>query len=296
MARKSKFDILRKKAFYQASKWGQSSTEKPVLLHQLGKSLGVTGIRFEPLLSMAGLEKSSDGFNIIINTEAFGVDFPSGTILKTDYDDWSKLNPPVRFSVAHELAHIIFYDLAKDENNALLRKNVDELEVACNQIASTLLIPSKFIIDFTSEKLFDASRLNTLRKELKVSPDVLVWRFTNPDMKELHNDQQGYIALIRQEYEKLNIIASVTFGAQAQARFDKLSIKSNPDQKLLFDHLQLPDEIYDKFYKENEFKQKINVRGSDSFLPCDFSMIKYASRPPSYLVTIEVTGFPEALL
>ena len=82
-----------------------SDTHLPVPLATIAKSLGVRCIRFEALISDIGLAMSTEGFDIVVNTEAPGVRETAGTTLSVDDGRWDELRPSLRFSVAHELAH-----------------------------------------------------------------------------------------------------------------------------------------------------------------------------------------------
>jgi hypothetical protein len=95
-----------------------------------------------------GLETSENGFTIHVNTgeekrEQTHELFQNETLGRT-------LPVRHRFTLAHELAHTFFYELSPSSAPKLLplaarKANIDRLEVACNRIAATLLLPEKFL-------------------------------------------------------------------------------------------------------------------------------------------------------
>ena len=309
MARKTKFDQLREQAVRRAEEWGKSVTTSPAPLHELAKSLEIQSIRFEPLLSSAGLEKNTRGFSIIVNTEGFGATSPAGTVLQPSEEEWGELRPPVRFSVAHEMAHVIFMKLARAERSDLLRKKLEELEVACNRIAGMILIPAQYFLRHVSKDLFDASRLRTLLTEIRVSPEVFVRRLKQPDMQRAFRDLHGYLAFVRQDNAKLRIVASEAFGPHARARFGERSVQGTlgrsqtrntqskslwDKQWLTLDDLDLPSDDRIRLSNDEVHRQEIAVRCKNNvMLPCVFSAARCTNNPVGFLIAVEVTDGPK---
>ena len=124
----------------------------------MAKALGVERIRFEPLISDAGLAKTAEGFEIVINTEAPGATEPPGSIFLADDGRWNELRSPLRFSVAHELAHVPFLISAGRKRFAdVLTRNQPDVERGSSVLARTFLLPRKLLIRELGNGLFDVS-------------------------------------------------------------------------------------------------------------------------------------------
>lgn len=110
-----------------------ANTPPPAPLEEFAKELGIRCVRFKPLLSDGALAKEGKDLEIVLNTEAPGAAWPAGTVLPVDDGKWGALNPPLRFSVAHEIAHAVFLKVAGyDSRLDLFQKNERAVENACN--------------------------------------------------------------------------------------------------------------------------------------------------------------------
>jgi len=311
MARRSRFDAVLDRALRRTDEIAQSlgTMELPIRLSELAHPLRVRTVRFEPLLSSAGLEKTTHGFNIIVNTEAYGASHPAGTVLDASGGAWADLAPPIRFSVAHEMAHVIFIQVVRDESADLLRRKQDLLEVACNQIAGRILVPAQAFKREVSDQLLNASHLRTLASKFRVSPEVLVRRLRLRDTRGGFRDVHGYVGLFREAEGSLRMVASQAFGPHAQGRFgravrrDLLRPSSNgearrmsvsDDERRSLDDLDLPPEVHSFFSEDHVDSRQLEVACSNGLkLPCNITTARCSRRPTAFLIAIEVTGSPE---
>src|SRR2546422_11139957 len=155
MPKKTVFDTLRQRSEAAAVRWGGTLRGKPlpVPLHELAESLQVKHVRFEPLLSTAGISKAQDGFAIFVNTEARGPSQSQGTVLGLDQDTWAGFEPSTRFTLAHELAHLLFFEAAdRNWKSDLFRRHERALERACIEIAGLLLMPRNLLLSEASNR------------------------------------------------------------------------------------------------------------------------------------------------
>lgn len=178
--RKSKFDDFVQKAYLVAQEWAMSVADRvPVPLHELAKQRNIHRIRFEPLISISGIVKTKDGFDIVVNTEDAPEAIQKGsTVQEVNNSDWSNFKLPLLFSMAHEIAHVIFFDVVGGiTKKRFLRDHEDELETACSKMARMLLIPKQRLIREIGDRLFDVNHIKGLTELFKVSPEVFIWRF-----------------------------------------------------------------------------------------------------------------------
>lgn len=120
----------------------------PVRLAPIAVEMKIKRLRFEPLLSVAGLAEADEGFEIIINTEADGVMGKApGTIVTWPEIDVDDLHPALRFTIAHEIAHAIvkggFEALFDGDQDLMAKLGIAEF--------CTTIVVGKLSIEFSRE-------------------------------------------------------------------------------------------------------------------------------------------------
>src|SRR2546430_3424177 len=122
----------------------------PVCLKAIAERRRVTSVDFVPMPVRAVLTTHPKGFRVFLKTE----DAEQATELRRRYDNENNgtpLPPKFRFSLAHELAHTLFYVLGTpDDRPKEIREFragggktvLEHLEKYCNRIAGHLLMPS----------------------------------------------------------------------------------------------------------------------------------------------------------
>ncbi len=190
-----------------------SKNEFPVLLRPLAERRKVTSVDFCPLLVDAMLTTHPEGFRILLNSDG-GRDQE----LKERYRNESKrklLQPRLRFSIAHELAHTFFYDLT-GESPKLSKKfksgggqtELENLERYCNTIASHLLLPTQMLSDaFLRIKAITPESILELAQTTGVSLPALLFRLDKSDSLFIKKYFRGCIVLVAQHDEELKIRA-----------------------------------------------------------------------------------------
>lgn len=190
-----------------------SKNEFPILLRPLAERRKVTSVVFCPLLVDAMLTTHPKGFRIFLNS-----DDGRSNELKERYQNESKiklLNPRVRFSIAHELAHTFFYDL-KEATPRLSKKfasgggrtELENLERHCNTIASHLLLPTKMLAaDFLRLKKITPESIANLAKSAGVSLHAFLVRLDRSDSLFINKPFRGCIVLADQNEGELKIRA-----------------------------------------------------------------------------------------
>ena len=222
MAKRSSiaFDNLVPRAWQAVAEWAAkcSQLRPPVRIEELANTYRVKQIEFEPLLSTAGIEKDGDGFVISVNPEADGATNAEGDVLKISAESLSPLASSVRFTLAHELAHLILYSLS-DEDEDSFKNHEDRLEVTCNQLAGAIVLPKESLVREVDGKLFDAQHLARLLPLFRVSVDILVRRLHAPDLRSAFGTLDGALAVARPSNGALNISAHFSVGAYASIRW-----------------------------------------------------------------------------
>src|SRR5713226_7006091 len=103
---------IRECAWEQAHQMSLSVADAapPVALHKLAALLRIRRIELLPMLCTAGIGPVEDGYVIYINSTAKGTaNFTKKRLDLTD-EDFRSLNVSLRFSVAHEMAHVLFFN------------------------------------------------------------------------------------------------------------------------------------------------------------------------------------------
>jgi hypothetical protein len=149
----------------------------PIQLRHLAKACQVTDVIFKPMLVDGGLGISEQGFTVYVNTKEEQC-IPIHNLYQTERLGRT-LPVRHRFTIAHELAHTLFYDVTPSSEPKLLpiaarKANLDKLEVACNRIAAALLLPDKFLLH-EKERLdiYNPNHLRLLARRSAVSDRTL---------------------------------------------------------------------------------------------------------------------------
>ena len=171
----------------------------PVLLRPIADRRKVTCVEFRPLLVDAMLTTHSSGFRILFNSDGSNPEQ-----LRQDFEGESRdrLMPSrLRFSLAHELAHTFFYDLAdsppkvtKEFRSGGGKTELENLERNCDRLAARMLLPTQ-ILKASIQKMssLDSLSLLQLASQAGVSIEALIRRI-------------GDTNLLRQKYFKGCII------------------------------------------------------------------------------------------
>lgn len=291
--RQSQFGRLRKEAGRFLDKYARSGTDGrlPVALGDVLAARKVRAIRFEPLWSDAGVEEDGDGFVICVNTEARGVREAPGTTVAVSEYDWTRLASPVRFSIAHELAHLIVLELAggKAESD-IFRRHAQALETTCNEMAGAILLPRAQLVREVDGRFFDTARLVPVCDAFGVSPEVLLLRLGLSDMREAVKDVDGILALVLRERDNVEVASSVKLGTLASQRWRHLADRS---RSIGIEELYLPSELVTAVCEQNRVEDMARVMWrEDMILPCEVTAYRIYDDPLKVLIGIRVAGPP----
>lgn len=265
MAKKPQIETISKNAWHIAQEWSASiaNSALPLHLNALAKSHGVRGIRFSPLLSDAGLEKDGNGYEIVINTDAFG-GYQDGTIFSVDNDSWSDLDLALRFRIAHEVAHLVFLEAAeKDRQIDTFVKNERAVENGCNILARILLLPRPHLLREIGNRFLEPDHIKRLMSSFRVTPEVFVRRFHLSDLTAPFTDERGIIILADNRSGVLWIKACHIIGGLARDRFDSAFQRQGLVNKKL-ERMSLSDDYRQcKWALENQRFSKIMLSRSN---------------------------------
>jgi IrrE N-terminal-like domain len=190
-----------------------SSEKFPILLRELAKRRRITGVEFQPLLVDAMLTTHTDGFRVLFNS---GNRDPKE--LKTRYygeNEQQLTDNRIRFSLAHEFAHTLFYDLksnppkiAKAFRAGGGKTALENLERNCDRLAAHLLLPTRlFEAVVLNMKEISADTLRDLAREAGVSVEVIIRRLGTRSALLRKRYFFGCIAMIRHDLSGVRIRA-----------------------------------------------------------------------------------------
>lgn len=151
-----------------------------VPMKRFANSLNVTKTVFKSLPADALLTKLPEGFGIYINPGKTCPEHLERTYLNEGGQSW--LPNRVRFTFAHEFAHIFIEELAATSGgiHGLLPTDktgyIDSLEITCNNLAAEILLPAKRFDKFLWEKVEPNEPLAILKiaNNFKVSSQVII--------------------------------------------------------------------------------------------------------------------------
>ncbi len=287
------FERTRASAWQQA--WTMSAlaanSAPPVALHELASKLRIRQIEFLPLISTAGIRPLDGGYVIYINTRAPGAESVTRERLEPTHDDFSNLNSPLRFTVAHEMAHVFFFNaVGGNHDSPLLRKHWQAIENSCNQMARVLLLPKAPFLRELGPDLLAAPQLWITSRRFAVSPRVLIYRLQLEDLRHTMADSDGgLIGLVEEGRDQAMLVAVHTIGTFARMRWPKQ--KWSPEGISVNDlHLLV---AWEKILNRSErvtVDAEVDWRG-DEAAPCRLDLLPISRRPFSAILTIRVTGY-----
>lgn len=218
----------------------------PVNLQVIAIQCRVRSITFRPLIVDGALALGSGGFEIVVRCKSFEASelnalfnaAPDGSELP------ARIAHKARFTIAHELAHTLFYDLKavppKRKFSIQTAAEVKALEQACNKAAAALLLPKQALRShFGTANFRDPRTLAEIAAKALVAKSVVITRI--PDIDPILQPL-AILATVHRDGSQLvveNIWRHYSFGS----RFPKLSRKAplqaafNDDKALLDLHI-----------------------------------------------------------
>ena len=258
---------------------------------------GVRRIEFEPLLSTAGLEKEEDGYVMSVNTEAAGANRKEGMALEISAETCLSLNTALRFTLAHELAHLVLLSIA-DHRLDVFSEHDEELEVLCNSLAAAILLPKSRFLQDVAARIFDTVAVKQALRDYRVSPEVLIWRIQSRDISvaDLNmalGELDGMIALLRAQHEGIVVAATYNRGPLARHRWPTVS---NVRQRVPAEKLLLDSNVFGRIATVEFNQEKTDVvwrADAGQTIPCELNSCRLYSSPLALLLAVRVTGGPE---
>jgi hypothetical protein len=287
----------------------------PVSLSNCAKAFGVRCIRFEPLISDAGLARSGKDLEILINTEVTEDTYPAGTTLSVDDTKWLDFAPSLRFTIAHEIAHAAFLETAGwDKESDLAQKNRRAIENGCSILARSLLLPRKMLLRELGDRFFDVDHISNLLTAFRVSPEVFIRRLHLSDLKEQFANLDGFLAFAQDTQGTIRVKACHVVGSYARDRFhDALKrARREPTQPAQYRSLSVEyvqakwalegcplTDLNRETHKDIESLVRNNESGrlglevgwtTRDVIPCDLAFRRIHHQPLGLLVRVQVIG------
>lgn len=214
----------------------ENQSSFPVDLGRIAAARSVLRVEFKQLLTEGGLAVQNDGFIIYVRCDAGDAD--NFTTRFADDGTGSTLPPTVshraRFTVAHEIAHTLFYDISSQPPR--LKVTVDDpasarsLELACNEIAGALLLPEALLLrDFSNTEFVLPEDLRKLADVALVSRQAVVRRFQrlrrfpHPEAvlaSAARQDAGWVITSLSRHYSLREVFANAKVGASIRTLID----------------------------------------------------------------------------
>lgn len=263
----------------------------PVPLRRMAAEAKIKKIKFEPLLSSAGLQDKVSSFVIWVNTEARQVDQPAGKELDVENDDWSSMRPAVRFSIAHEIAHVLIINAAR-AGKLSLGGRVAFVERACNEIARVILLPRELYTNSFPSGMFDLNAVAHVVRTARVSPEVLIRRSWLDDLRRFREPHQGVLAFVRVKDDTLTVVEFQACGTQAIYRFgDPQDEKLDGARRaMLLKDWSIEETVGQGLWEGDGCTESKSIPDAvGAGLPCELSTLRIAESG-GFLLSIRVTG------
>jgi hypothetical protein len=145
--------------------------EAPVDLCAIAKSQRVVAIHFIAMIREAGIRLAPGGFEIFIRDEGFR------TIDLSAKREGVALNRRQRFSLAHEIAHTLLFDLAPEVPKERDTVETSDRERFCQDAAKLILIPPDLLRkEADLSQPITAKLVITLAAKFECSAEVVIRR------------------------------------------------------------------------------------------------------------------------
>ncbi len=208
----------------------------PVNLGRIAQSRSVQRVEFKPLLTEGGLAVQNDGFIVYVRCEPgegedlttrFAEDGTGSTLPE-------KLLHRARFTIAHEIAHTLFYDTEAAPPRLKVRlddsASTKSLELACNEIAGSFLLPETLLQrDFSNEEFVMPEELRRLADTAMVSRQTVIRRFKRlrrfPHPEAIlasiaRQDSDWIITALSRHYSLREVFSGAKVGSSVKALID----------------------------------------------------------------------------
>jgi len=165
------------------------SNSLPIPLKKIAEKRKVKNVIFRPLLVDGCLTVTDEGFNIYVCCKK-GESQDVTSKFEAE-NEVVGLPPRMRFTIAHEIAHTLFFDLTDGRpRNRLVgdhQNTIRKLETVCSQAAARMLLPTDLVRgEIKKLNIYDPAALRQLANKAAVSPHMLVYR-----IGELYGYLQG---------------------------------------------------------------------------------------------------------
>ncbi len=282
------FEPLKEQVRRRAEQWTNSvhGQPLPVPIQELARAIRIRGLVFRPLLSTAALKRAGDGYLIVLNPLADRT--PSIELVEVPPDRWSTFKGSLRFSIAHEMVHVMFYEAVGGEIDAdLFTRHWKALETACNEIAGALLLPKRRLLAELGQQDLDIPTVRSLVKLFGVSTESFLRRLQQDDMRRESAPLDGFLTVVRKDGKELRLVAPYIRGDRGTGRF-------RVQDGAGFHELGLPEAIEGALREGAEIDQKVKTRWrDDEFIECQVISCRISEGPLRFLVSLRVVAGPE---
>lgn len=196
----------------------------PVDLFELAKIQRVTAVDLRPMVPTGGLSSRSSGFVIYIQNLALTA--PVEVAVGSPLEERPKLTPRQRFTMAHELAHTLFFDASDPPQPRPGSPKGPKLEALCHRGGRRILMPAPLIkAEVAKHKKLGSRDILDLAKLFDVSPEVMLWR-----CDELHRirDSDRAVLYIRKSFSGVEQIAGFYCSSWFQNRKGRPELGMSP--------------------------------------------------------------------
>jgi len=168
-------------------------TAAPIPLAPIASVCRVQRVVFRPMLGSGATVPTDTGFTMYVNCKSEDVNDWDARF--NDQSDQGRFLPNrARFTVAHEIAHTLFYDWSASVGTSLVpirhHKALNSLERTCNRVAGSLLLPEHLLWQEISElRTFEADQLVGVARKFRVSLETLILRLDS--LPYLPNSDSG---------------------------------------------------------------------------------------------------------
>jgi Zn-dependent peptidase ImmA (M78 family) len=155
----------------------------PVLLRPLSERAGISRVQFRPILGDGALSIEAGSFVVHVNCAKADIAELERAFYGVEAGGRG-IPPRARFTIAHEVAHTLFYTHVDPLGTVVTgrqSRQLHKLESVCNDLAARMLVPERQLEMLLSREtdstvFFDPDLVMALAWQFAVSPEVAIGR------------------------------------------------------------------------------------------------------------------------
>lgn len=296
MARKKKIDTIENEVINKVHKISHKFTFDNLnsQISELAETWEICALYALPLISSSKIEFFQEGYRIGINSDLIKEsDKNNINNNQIEKEKWDNLPSFIRFSILHEIAHIIVLnESGLKPDDKFFKDNFQRIENLCDKVAAALILPKHLLETAIKAHQFTIESINNILSKFNVSPSALINRLRNLEkISELFGTEERFICQANLDFETNRVVIKKSncfaHGGHTSGRL------KNADTFFYLDDF-LGNSIEEELLRKNIHNKSLCFSMYDKKLVQSFIFggINLGNSRQRFLLTVEITDDP----